>query len=123
MAWYASQASVMRLAMVIASPARPHGYLSPSQRSWFGEDDRGRMAQPFHLGDDPCADLRVTAHERQFAVVQRAGLVQHRVRDPYLPDVVKQRHPLHLAGLLLVEPEVTGHVPVRWTSASECSAE
>ncbi len=54
-----------------------------------GEDDRGHMTQPFDLGNDACADLGVAAHERPFGLVQRAGLVKHRVRHPYLADVVE----------------------------------
>ena len=66
------------------------------------------MAQRGRRVDDALPDLRVAAHEFPFFLVQRTGLVQDRVRDRYLADVVslgRELGPIHLGER---EPEAFG---------------
>ena len=57
-------------------------------------DERGRRAQ------DPLADDGVLVDERPLALVERARLVQDRVRDRHLSDVVQLRGANRLVELL-----------------------
>ena len=52
-------------------------------------DERGDAGQAGRGLEDPLADQRVAAHERPLVAVERAGLVEDRVRDRELADVVQ----------------------------------
>jgi len=54
------------------------------------------LSEPWQLPQDPLADRGVLAHEVPLRFVEWAGLVQDRIRDPDLPDVVEERTGLHL---------------------------
>ena len=74
-----------------------------------GAHDHPDLAQ--HAADaveHPLALDRVRLHQRPLVVVQRAGLVDDRVGDHDLADVVQQRRQLDVVALALVEPQLVG---------------
>src|SRR6266545_2890217 len=75
-----------------------------------GADDAGDLRQQAadaleHL----LADDRVPFHQLALRSVERAGLVDDRLRDAHLADVVKERRELRVASLPSVETEPVGH--------------
>ena len=67
-----------------------------------GESDVRESGQ---LPQDPLADRGVLAHEIPLLVVQGARLVQDRIRDSDLPDVVEKRPGFHFCERSPLEPE------------------
>ena len=61
--------------------------------------------------DDSFADLAVALHERALLVVERAWLVEDRVRDRRLADVVELRGQSCPVGLLGRQVEANGGAP------------
>ena len=68
-------------------------------------DDGEHLAQRGDRREDGLAGDRVAAHDPPLGVVERAGLVQDRLRDADLPDVVEERAELEQVELLRPEPE------------------
>ena len=56
-----------------------------------GADGRSDLLEPRCGGDDSLADQGVLPHQRPLRRVERARLVEDRVRDRQLADVVKLR--------------------------------
>ncbi len=69
---------------------------------------RAMAPRPGHGAQDALADHGVLAHHRPLELVERAGLVEHLVRDRDLADVVQQRGLTHAVDLDLVERELLG---------------
>ena len=70
--------------------------------------ERGDRAQRRRGGDDALADDRVAADELPLGVVERGGLVEDRVGDRDLADVVQRGGVADVVDLLLVEPQAAG---------------
>ena len=70
---------------------------------------------------DPLADDRVLAHQVPLGVVERPGLVQDRVGDADLPDVVEQRAGLDLGERRAVETHRPPDRDRELVDLSECS--
>ena len=80
----------------------------PSKRSWLERTRLGGRCQRGRGGDDALADHRVAAHELPLVVVERARLVQDRVGDRGLADVVELGRERDQLDLVLGEPEPLG---------------
>ncbi len=65
------------------------------------------VAEARQREQDPLADDRVLAHQGPLGGVERPWLVQDRVRDADLPDIVEQRAGLDLGERLAAQPERT----------------
>src|SRR5207253_6521052 len=71
-------------------------------------DDRRDVRERLDRREDPLADDRVRAHHRPLLVVERRALVQHRLRDADLADVVEERAELDRLDELLAGAEPPG---------------
>ena len=81
----------------MSSPARPSGYPSPSQRSWWWRTPvHERLVE--QRPDDLGAEDGVLPHQLPLVPVEPARLEQHPVRHADLADVVQVRRLLHIAG-------------------------
>ena len=74
----------------ISVPARPMRVAGAVPALVVGRDDLADDRGEAGVGDDPGADLGVGVHHPALVVVEGAGLLQHRVRDADLADVVQQ---------------------------------
>ena len=71
--------------------------------------DRQDPVERLDRPEDVLADLGVGLHHRPFLVGQRAGLVQDRLRNANLPDVVQDGSELDAANRLELELELCRH--------------
>ena len=73
-------------------------------------DDRHDPGESLDRGEDPLADDRVSPHQLPLLVVERRGLVEDRLGDPDLADVVEQRSELDRLEEVVAEAEPARHL-------------
>ena len=105
----ASQARQMRLASGIASPASPSGIAAAVPALVLGAHRGREVRERGDRADDALAHRGVRVHDPPLRLRQRAGLLQDRVGDAELADVVQQRDLGDLDHLALGEAELLRH--------------
>ena len=109
MALKASQAATIREASGIVLARQPVRVAAAVEALVRGAHDEPDAAeQPADAVEHPLALDRVGLHQRPLLVVQLAGLVDDRVGDVDLADVVQQRAELGLAPHVLADAELLG---------------